>query len=185
MKALAFIFLLLANFFCFAQNAKPILKKHPKQVQQIIHSETKAFRGFGFGDSKELVKSQEILKIHSESDSVLIYTLQLDADDSSDLIYYFDKNGKAKSFAIIFLLGDEKEEQALRDQLTKYYNEMYGTYTVTNQEDELWDSKQGHVIEMRDTSDETGMEIEVVYYVPWLNQNRFQFFQSRNLKSHV
>ena len=73
--------------------------------------------------------------------------------------------GKQKA-AIIFILGDEKEEQILRDQLTKYYNQKYGMYSVINQEDELWDSKLGHVIEMRDTSDEAGMEIEVLYYLP-------------------
>jgi hypothetical protein len=166
MKLTSLALLLALTQVLFAQNTKSILKKQPKQVQQIIHSETKAFRGFSFGDSKELIKSQEVLKIHSETDSVLSYTLQLDADDTADLIYYFDANGKAKSFAIIFILGDEKEEQILRDHLTKYYTEKYGMYTVINQEDELWDSKLGHMIEMRDTSDEAGMEIEVVYYVP-------------------
>lgn len=135
-------------------------------MQQIIYAENNAFRGFSFGDSKTLIKSKEILKPHTETDSASTYTLQLDADDTADLIYYFDANGKVKSFAIIFLLGDEKEEQVLRDQLTKFYNEKYGMYTVINQEDELWDSKLGHVVEMRDTSDEAGMEIEVVYYIP-------------------
>lgn len=166
MKLILFTITLLHAQLLFSQNTKNILKKHPKEVQKIILSESKAFRGFNFGDSKELIKSQEVLKIHTESDTILTYTLMIDADDSADLIYYFDTSGKAKGFAIIFLLGDEKEEQILRDQLTKFYSEKYGEYTVINQEDELWDSKQGHVIEMRDTSDETGMEIEVVYYVP-------------------
>lgn len=166
MKLLFSTFFLISAQLLFAQTTKPILRKQPKQVQQIIHSESKAFRSFNFGDSKELIKAQEVLKIHAESDSVLTYSLKLDADDVADLIYYFDSTGKAKSFAIIFILGDEKEEQILRDQLTKYYNEKYGMYTVVNQEDELWDSKLGHVIEMRDTSDEAGMEIEVVYYLP-------------------
>lgn len=166
MKLINFILVLLYTRLIFAQNTKNILKKYPKEVQKIILTESKAFRGFNFGDSKELIKSQEVLKIHTESDTILTYTLMIDADDSADLIYYFDTNGKAKSFAIIFLLGDEKEEQLLRHQLTKFYTEKYGEYAVINQEDELWDSKQGHVIEMRDTSDEAGMEIEVVYYVP-------------------
>lgn len=166
MKLLLSTLLLLFAQLLFAQPSKSILKKYSKEVQKIILSESKAFRGFSFGDSKELIRSQEVLKIHSETDSVLTYTLQLDADDSADLIYYLDTNGKAKSFAIIFILGDEKEEQILREQLTKFYNELYGMYTVINQEDEIWDSKLGHVIEMRDTSDEAGMEIEVVYYIP-------------------
>jgi DNA-directed RNA polymerase beta' subunit len=166
MKLLLSTLILVSTHLLFAQNTKSILKKYSKEVQKIIHSESKAFRGFSFGDSKELIKSQEVLKIHSETDTVITYTLMLDADDTADLIYYFDSTGKAKSFAVIFILGDEKEEQVLRDQLTKYYNEKYGMYAVINQEDELWDSKLGHLIEMRDTSDETGMEIEILYYLP-------------------
>jgi hypothetical protein len=166
MKLILSTLALLFTQLLFAQNTKNILKKYPKEVQKIILSESNAFRGFNFGDSKEVIKSGEVLKIHTESDTILTYTLMIDADDSADLIYYFDTNGKAKSFAIIFLLGDEKEEQLLRVQLTKFYTEKYGDYTIINQEDELWDSKLGHVIEMRDTSDETGMEIEVVYYMP-------------------
>ena len=162
---LSTLFLVFAQLL-FAQNNRSILKKYSKEVQKIIYSETKSFRGFNFGDSREEIKSQEVLKIHSESDSVLTYTLQIDADDTADLIYYFDSTGKIKSFAIIFILGDEKEEQILKEQLTKYYNEKYGIFTVINQEDELWDSKLGHVIEMRDTSDEAGMEIEILYYLP-------------------
>ncbi len=150
----------------FAQTSKNILKKYPKEVQKIILNETGAFRGFNFGETREVIKAKEVLQLHSESDSVLLYTLYLDKDDSADLIYYFDKNGKIKSFAIVFILSDQKEEQILRENITKYFNEKYGAYAVVNQEDELWDSQMGHVIEMRDTSDEAGIEIEVAYYLP-------------------
>jgi len=166
MKLLLSNIFVLSTFLLFAQTNKSILKKYPKEVQKIILTENGAFRGFNFGDTKEVVKSKETLKIHTESDTVLTYTLFLDADDSADLLYYFDSSGKIKSFAIIFILNDQKEEQVLREYLTKYYNEKYGAFTLINEEDELWDSKMGHVIEMRDTSDEAGMEIEIAYYQP-------------------
>lgn len=164
MRSLFLLAYLLTTVYVWGQPNKNILKKYPKEIQRIILSEENVFRGFNLGASKEEIKQKELLKIHSENDSLLLYTLYLDADDSADLIYYFDASKKAKSFAIVFILNDLQEEENLRTELTRYYKERYGQFAVINQEDEVWDSQRGYLVEMRDTSDEAGMEIEIVYY---------------------
>ena len=148
----------------FSQNSVSVLKRYTKDVQKIILIESGAFRGFNYEDKRETIKAKETLKLQMETDTSLLYTLYLDSDDSADLIYYLDKNGNAKSFAIVFVLADENEEKSLKTKLLNYYQERFGAYTVVNQEDELWDSRQGYFVEMRDTSDEAGMEIEILYY---------------------
>jgi len=117
-----------------------------------------------FGESREKVRRIENEKIHFVDDTMFLYTVLLDADNSADLIYNFDSNGKVNGFSIIFILGDKEEEQLLRTNLMKYYTEKFGLYTILNEEDEIWDSGKGYKIEMRDTSDEAGLEIEIAYY---------------------
>jgi hypothetical protein len=150
--------------YSWAQTPKNILKKYPKDVQKILLTEENVFRGLNFGDSRETVKNKEKARISFESDTMLIFTLFLDTDDSADLIYTFDDEGKADGFSIIFILADREEELMLRKNLMKFYTEKYGLYEIINEEDEIWDTEKGYKIEMRDTSDEAGMEIEVVYY---------------------
>ncbi|MBC7391053.1 MAG: hypothetical protein H7329_17740 [Opitutaceae bacterium] len=149
---------------CWSQTSKSILKKYPIEVQKIIKEENGIFRGSDFGDTKAMIKSREIVTLQGESDSTLTYTISIDSDDSADLVYYMDKTEKAKSFAIIFILQDVNQEKNLKIYLTKYYNEKFGAFEVINEEDELWASKEGYFVEMKDTSDEAGMEIEIVYF---------------------
>lgn len=155
----------LMSTVCFSQS-KNILKKYPKEIQKIVLTEDGVFRNFSFDDKKSTIKQKESLKLHNETDSSLIYTIYLDADNSADILYYFDSTGAAKGFAIVFILADENAEKNLKSSFINFFSEKYGAYKVVNQEDELWDSKKGYLIEMRDTSDEAGMEIEIAYYRP-------------------
>jgi len=161
------VFFGLITFFGFcssAQTTQNILKHYPKDIQKIILTEENVFRGLNFGESREKVRRIENEKIHFVDDTMFLYTVLLDADNSADLIYNFDSNGKVNGFSIIFILGDKEEEQLLRTNLMKYYTEKFGLYTILNEEDEIWDSGKGYKIEMRDTSDEAGLEIEIAYY---------------------
>ncbi len=149
---------------CWSQISKPILKKYPKEVQKIIKIENGVFRGSNFGDTKAAIKLKETATLQSETDSTLTYTINIDSDDFADLLYYTDTTGKAQSFAIVFILQDSNEEKNLKTNLTKYFNERYGPFEIVNGEDELWKGKEEYFVEMKDTSDEAGMEIEIVFY---------------------
>lgn len=164
MKSFSIVFSIFIFSNCWSQSAKPILKKYSKEIQKIIKVEKGVFRGSDFGDTKAIIKSRETVTLQGESDSTLTYTMNIDSDDSADLVYYMDTTGKAKSYAIIFILQDVNEEKSLKTDLIKFYNERFGAFEVINEEDELWTSKEGYFVEMKDTSDEAGMEIEIVYY---------------------
>ena len=164
MRVFLAFFFFLACVFSWAQTPKSILKKYPKDLQKILLTEENVFRGLNFGDSWETVRTKEKARISFESDTMMIFTIFLDADDSADLIYTFDDEGKADGFSIIFILADKEEELLLRENLMKFYTEKFGLYDIVNEEDEIWDSEKGYKIEMRDTSDEAGTEIEVAYY---------------------
>jgi hypothetical protein len=157
-------FILVCSASVFAQTSKNTMKKYSKEVQKIVYNESAVFRGFKFGDAREEVKAKEPLKLHIEGDTTLLYTLYLDADDSADIIYYFDKDNKVKSFAIVFVLADGEAENSLKKQFIRYYQERYGVFELVNEEDELWKTSAAYMVEIRDTSDEAGMEIEIIYY---------------------
>ena len=160
------LLILFAGIITFgnAQTTKTSKKKYSKDVQKITGTEEGVFRGFSFGSSKTDIKAKEKITLQHETDSVLTYTIQLDADDSADILYYTDSTGKVTSFATVFILQDADKEKNLKTDFIKYFNDKFGPFRVVREEDELWTSKEGYLVELKDTSDEAGMEIEIVYY---------------------
>ena len=164
MQRLYIILFILGFSTCWSQS-KSILDKYPKSVQVLIGIEKGVFRGASFGDSRTKIKSSEVGVLQAESDTALNYDLMVDNNNYADLIYNTDTAWKIKAFFIVFIREKNEEDDRFKTSLIKYYNERFGYYTVKSPEIKLWTSKDGYLVEMRDRTDETGTETEVIYYI--------------------
>jgi hypothetical protein len=141
-----------------------ILAKHSKSVQKIFKTEKGVFRGFDYGVSIDNVRQTEDAQYVADGKDFAIYKLTINENEVVEILYYLDENKKVRGFGIEFPVHvSKKAETDLIEDLTNYFNERFGKYTVNEKNDEFWTAKDGsYTIEMGDSSEAADMlEIEI------------------------
>jgi hypothetical protein len=142
-----------------------ILANHSERVKKLILNEEKILRGFHFGAPIDKIKSVEKIKLVTEGADFVIYQAQVGKNEFADVIYYLDEKKNLKGFGLAFPVAGKREENALFNELTHYFNERYGKFIVNDKNDRVWVSREGNYsIEMGDSTDEETEEIEIEIY---------------------
>jgi hypothetical protein len=146
------------------QDEPGILIKHSKAVQKIFKNEKGVFRGYDFGTSLDVVKKSEDAQYVADGKDFAIYKLFVNENEEVEILYYLDEKRNIKGFGIEFPVHISKKEEAdLIEDLQNYFNERFGKYTVNDNNEEMWTSKDGlFTVEMGNSSEAADMlEIEV------------------------
>jgi hypothetical protein len=146
------------------QDEPGILAKHSKAVQKIFKNEKGVFRGYDFGTPLDAVKKSEDAQYVADGKDFAIYKLFVNDNEEVEILYYLDEKRNIKGFGIEFPVHISKKEEAdLIEDLQNYFNERFGKYTVNDDNEETWTSKDGvYTIEMGNSSEAADMlEIEV------------------------
>lgn len=142
-----------------------ILANHSERVKKLILNEEKILRGFHFGSPIDKIKTTEKIKLVTEGPDFIIFQAQVGKTEFADVIYYLDDKKNLKGFGLAFPVAGKKDETALFNELTHYFNERYGKFIINDKNDRVWVSREGNYsIEMGDSTEDETEEIEIEIY---------------------
>ena len=141
-----------------------LLSKHTPELKIIFKTEKGVFRGFNFGDTRDSIKAREKSAIEGEGKDFIVYKIKIDENEYAEIMYTFDEKGQVKMFGVAFIENiNLSAEERILDDFQAYFTQKHGKFTINSKNDEVWNTADGYVIEMGDSSDGKSdlLEIEI------------------------
>jgi hypothetical protein len=126
------VLLLLLVASCSEPKSK--LAKYGPVVENVIHTDSGAFRGINLGDKPEAVQKKELGPASEADEGYLYYEFKLDSN-SYNVSYNFDENGLNEIQSDIYI-KDPSETDKVFGEFKSYFDdhfgqsESHGGYTV-------------------------------------------------------
>ena len=145
-----------------AVNPNLLLEQHHK-IQKIIVAQKNVIRGFDFGVSYADVRATEKALLIGEGDNFAIYQVDFGHKETADILYYLDASKRVTGFGVSILVPTNAEEHHLYKDITNYFNERYGKYTINDKNNREWHFGNEYTVEMGDSRDGDTHAIELEY----------------------
>jgi len=125
---IAFMILAIAISSCTTEpKSQSKLAEYGSVFENIMITDTGAFRGFSLGDNLDSVKAKEMAKLTEADDGYLYYEAKInDTTGSYNISYSFDEKGLSEIQSDIFINNIDNAE-TIYNQFKSYFDKYYGS----------------------------------------------------------
>lgn len=144
-------------FICFVGACKQPeskLNKYGALLENVIVSDTGAFRGFSLGAKMDSVQAHEKSQPTEVDDGYLYYEFKLDSSNSFNVTYNFDETGLSEIQSDIFIKNPENADRIFAS-FKQFFDDHYGP-SESHEDFLIWTVKSSKYGEVRiNLSDES------------------------------
>lgn len=146
------------------------LSLYSEKFRKIVKTDEGVLRGIDFGDELEEVYEKEDTIPLEDSARYVSFTIALDEEEKelTDVIYYFDKEQKIKSFTLDIYLNNKSSVDSLAREFKNYYTERFGQPTIQEKKALAWNGEENMRVVMRDVGikEAPGLQIQIAKTQP-------------------
>lgn len=131
--------LLLILFICFVSACKQPeskLKKYGTLLEDVMVSDSGAFRGLSLGEKLDAVQAHEKGKPSEVDDGYLYYENKLDSSNTFNIAYSFDESGLNEIQSDIYIANPDNTDRIF-NSFKRFFDDHYGA-SVSHEDYTIW-----------------------------------------------
>lgn len=134
-----FILAVFLFFVSACKHPESKLKKYGSLLEDVMVSDTGAFRGFSLGEKFDSIQAEERGKPAEVDNGYLYYEYKLDSSNSFNITYNFDESGLNEIQSDIYIKNPDNTDRIF-DTFKRFFDDHYGA-SQTHEDYTIWTVK--------------------------------------------
>jgi hypothetical protein len=134
-KTTLFLFLII-SFVSACKQPESKLKKYGTLLEEVMLSDSGAFRGLSLGEKLDSVQAHEKGKPSEADGGYLYYENKLDSSNTFNIAYTFDESGLSEIQSDIYIANPENTDRIF-NSFKRFFDDHYGA-SITHEDYTIW-----------------------------------------------